>query len=110
MSNRLNELFDFDSLYEPHWGAYLDDIRPPERYVENLICHSADSNFEPRLMDFVLHGLSYREAARMQKLLHIERMKRALEYKKGEMFYTAQELEVFEAAIQARINEYNESA
>ena len=46
----------------------------------------------------------------MQKLLYIEQLKSALEYKKGEMLYTPQELAAFDAVILRHIEEYNESA
>ena len=71
---------------------------------------SYDFSKAPSLTDLVLHGFSYDEAVRMRKLLYIEQLKSALEYKKGEMLYTPQELAAFDALILRQIKEYNESA
>lgn len=101
---------DLNELYHSRWTEALDNKRPPKRYEADYISWGKELSSAPSLTDFVLHGFSYDEAVRMQKLLYIEQLKSALEYKKGEMLYTPQELAAFDAVILRHIEEYNESA
>ena len=105
----INELFDLNDIYEPRWSDELTGKRPPVRYVEDYVSPKALEP-KPRLVDFVLHGLSYDEAMRMQKLLYIEQLRSALDMKKRERIYTPQELSAFSAVISERIREYNAGA
>lgn len=105
----ISELFDLNGLYEPCWNDELDGKHPPLHYVENYVSPKA-LDPKPRLMDFVLHGLSYDEAVRMQKLLYIEQMRYSLNLKKKERIYTPQELRYFTESISERIREYNTGA
>ena len=105
----LSELFDLNDIYEPRWNDELNGKRPPLHYVENYVTPKA-LNPKPRLVDFVLHGLSYDEALRMQKLLYIEQLRYNLDLKMKEKVYTPQELKSFTEVIFKRINEYNAGA
>lgn len=105
----ITELFELDEIYEPRWNDELNGKRPPARYIEDYVSPKALCP-KPRLVDFVLHGLSYDEALRMQKLLYIEQLRSALDMKKRERIYTPQELSSFSDVILERIREYNEGA
>ena len=106
----LNDFLGLEDVFEPQWRDILHGKKPPRKYVANYVSCKGDFASAPSLMDFVLHGFSYDEAVRMKKLLYIEQLKSALEYKRGEMLYTPLELEAFEASISERIRDYNESA
>lgn len=105
----ISELFDLDEIYAPRWSDELTGKRPPERYAEGFVSPKA-LHPRPRLVDFVLHGLSYDEAVRMQKLLYIEHLRYSLFLKEKECTYTPQELSDFAMSISERIKEYNEKA
>ena len=110
MYGQINELFDLEDIFQLRWSDNLNGKKPPKKYIENYVSCKGDFSSAPRLVDFVLHGLSYQEAVLMRKLLYIEQLKQSYELKKMQMIYTSQELAEFENSISERIRDYNESA